>query len=81
MKEIEITASYKKFICTNDDIITDNGSIIRLDTQKFFKNARYGMCRPIISKTEFKRLLKLGILEKSSEDNYMTKYKFILDEE
>ena len=68
MKEIEIIADRKRFICTNSDIIESNGTIIWLETQRYFKNARNPNAHPIISKTELNRLLKLGVLRKSEKN-------------
>lgn len=81
MKEIEIIADRKKHICTNSDIIESNGAIIWLETQIYFKNARNPKARPIISKTELNRLLKLGVLDEIKKDGCMTYYKFNLDKE
>jgi len=77
MKEIEIIADRKKHICTNSDIIESNGTIIWLETQRYFKNARYPNAHPIISKTELNRLLKLGVLKKSKK-NGLEVYNFCL---
>lgn len=64
MKEIEVKATNtrQKFICTSKDKIMDNGSCYQLITQSFWKD--WFDNTPIISKTEFNRLLKLGVLSK-----------------
>ena len=60
MKEIEIRASRRKFICTNKDKIMYNGSCYQLMTQTYHKD--WCDLSPVISEAEFKRLLKLGVL-------------------
>ena len=77
MKEIEIIAGRKRFTCTNLDIIISNGTIIWLETQRYFKNSRCPNSHPIISKTEFNRLKKLGVLKKS-EKNGLEVYNFCI---
>lgn len=64
MKEIEVKATNtrQKFICTSKDKIMDNGRCYQLITQSFWKN--WTDESPVISKTEFNRLLKLGVLSK-----------------
>lgn len=64
MKEIEVKATNtrQKFICTSKDKIMDNGSCYQLITQSFWKD--WSDNTPIISKTEFNRLFKLGVLSK-----------------
>ena len=78
MKEIEILAARRKFTCTNEDEIATNGAIIWLDTQKYFHSARWPKAHPLISKTELKRLKKLGVLSET-ERNGLTIYKFQLN--
>ena len=75
--EIEIIADRKRYICTNSDIIISNGAIIWLETQRYFRNARFPNAHPIISKTELNRLKKLGVL-KESEKNGLKVYNFCL---
>ena len=64
MKEIEVKAinTRQKFICTSKDKIMDNGNCYQLITQSFIKD--WCNIAPVISKTEFNRLLKLGVLSK-----------------
>ena len=64
MKEIEVKATNtrQKFICTSKDKIMDNGNCYQLITQSFWKDWFDNI--PMISKTEFNRLLKLGVLSK-----------------
>jgi hypothetical protein len=77
MKEIEIIAGRKRFICTDSDVIISNGAIIWLESQRYFKNSRCPNTHPIISKTELNRLLKLGVLKKS-EKNGLKVYNFCI---
>ena len=60
MDKIEITASRRKFTCTSKDKIMYNGAVHILITQKYFKG--WAEVCPSISKTEFNRLKKLGVL-------------------
>ena len=64
MESIEIKASRRTFTCTNKDKIMYNGSIYQLSTQKY-QSERWYQTTPIISKTEFNRLCKLGVLSES----------------
>jgi len=77
MKEIEIIASRKKWICTNDDIIVSNGKINKLESKRYFKNAIYPNVPPIVSKDELNRLKKLGVLTESDK-NGLKVYNFCL---
>lgn len=78
MKEIEIIASRKKWICTKDDIIESNGKINWLESKRYFKNAIYTNVPPIVSKTELNRLKKLGVLAET-ERNGLIVYNFCLE--
>ena len=78
MKEIEIIASRKKWICTNDDIIESNGKINWLESKRYFKNAIHPNVPPIVSKTELNRLKKLGVLTET-ERNGLIFYNFCLE--
>ena len=60
MNQIEITASRRKFICTSKDKIMFNGKCYILYTQTMW--VEWSNVFPTISKTEFNRLKKLGIL-------------------
>lgn len=60
MDKIEITASRRKFTCTSKDKIMYNGAVYILITQKYW-DVWNEVC-PNISKTEFNRLKKLGVL-------------------
>lgn len=64
MKEIEIKAtnSKQKFVCTSKDKIMYNGCCYHLVTQTFSKGLDNVL--PVISKIEFARLSKLGVLSK-----------------
>ena len=73
MKEIEITASRRKFVCTSSDVLISNGTICWLDTQKYFKE--WHSINPIVSKTELNRLKKLGVLSET-DYNGLRKYRF-----
>lgn len=60
MNQIEITASRRKFICTSKDKIMFNGKCYILNTQTMLVD--WSDVYPTISKTEFNRLKKLGVL-------------------
>ena len=60
MDKIEITASRRKFTCTSEDKIMYNGAVYILITQKYW--VEWSEVSPTISKTEFNRLKKLGVL-------------------
>ena len=82
MNSIEIKASRRTFTCTNKDKIMYNGSIYQLITQKYQSELWY-KTNPIISKTEFNRLCKLGVLSESCEKLgfggiKITMYDFVL---
>ncbi len=82
MKEIEIKATNtrQKFICTSKDKIMYNGCCYQLITQSFWKD--WSDNTPNISKAEFNRLLKLGVLSKpyAKKMNYsvVAMYDFVL---
>ena len=65
--EIEVKAinTRKKFMCSSKDKIMDNGSCYQLITQSFFKD--WFDATPVISKTEFNRLMKMGVLKEPSK--------------
>ena len=60
MDKIEIIASRRKFTCTSEDKIMYNGAVYILITQSYFEG--WNEVHPNISKTEFNRLKKLGVL-------------------
>lgn len=59
---IEIKSGRKRFNCTSKDVIMFNGAVYQLITQTYWKD--WTELTPIISKTEFNRLLKLNVLKK-----------------
>ena len=63
-KIIEVRASNtrQKFMCSSKDKIMDNGCCYQLITQSFYKN--WSDVCPVISNTEFNRLMKMGVLGK-----------------
>ena len=83
MNSIEIKGSRRIFTCTNKDKIMYNGSIYQLSTQKY-QYERWYQTTPIISKTEFNRLFKLGVLSEPYEKLgfggiKLIMYDFVLD--
>jgi hypothetical protein len=60
MIEVKATNTRKKFMCSSKDKIMDNGSCYQLITQSFHKD--WYDQTPTISKTEFNRLMKMGVL-------------------
>ena len=60
--EVKVTNTRQKFNCTNQDKIMFNGNCYQLITRTFYKN--WFNITPTISKTEFNRLMKLGVLGK-----------------
>ena len=81
MNQIEVTASRRKFICTSKDKIMFNGKCYILNTQTM--HVDWSNVHPTISKTEFNRLKKLGILSEPypRKMTYLTvmMYDFKLD--
>lgn len=65
MKSIKITASRRKFVCTSKDKVMYNGACYQLVTQAFYKD--WCNYTPVISKAEFSRLMKLGVLSEPYE--------------
>lgn len=59
---VEIKSGRKRFNCTSKDAIMFNGAVYQLITQTYWKD--WTELNPIISKTEFNRLLKLNVLKK-----------------
>ena len=58
MIEVKASNTRRKFMCSSKDKIMDNGYCYQLITQSFHKDWM-DIC-PIISKTEFNRLMKNG---------------------
>lgn len=67
MIEVKATNTRKKFMCSSKDKIMDNGSCYQLITQLFREN--WCDVSPVISKTEFKHLMKLGVLKEPYKEN------------
>lgn len=61
MIEVKATNTKKKFMCSSKDKIMDNGCCYQLITQTFYKD--WSRVYPVISKTEFIRLMKLDVLK------------------
>lgn len=81
MESIEIKAGRRKFVCTNRDRIMFNGEVYSLNTQKYTQG-----WEPIVSKKEFDRLKKLGVLKgpfrtKGCFGINLTFYDFNLEDE
>jgi len=62
MIEVKVMNTGKHFIGTNKDKIMFNRNCYQLITQSFYKG--WYEITPVISKTEFNRLMKLGVLSK-----------------
>lgn len=80
MIEVKASNTRRKFMCSSKDKIMDNGYCYQLITQSFYKD--WMDIRPIISKTEFNRLMKMGVLGepyKQKRTIEVTIYDFIVD--
>lgn len=81
--EVRATNTRQKFICSSKDKIMDNGSCYQLITQSFYKNC--SKVTPTISKTEFNRLMKMGVLgepyKRKKAFGLVTMYNFIVGNE
>lgn len=80
MVEVKASNTRKKFMCSSKDKIMDNGYCYQLITQAFHKD--WFDVTPKISKTEFNRLLKMGVLGepyKQKRTIEVTIYDFIMD--
>lgn len=80
MIEVKASNTRKKFMCSSKDKIMDNGNCYQLITQFFHKN--WSDMIPTISKTEFNRLMKMGVLGepyKQKRTIEVTIYDFIVD--
>lgn len=77
----------REFDITNEDIIMDNGACYQLITKKYTK----GWCQyyPIVSKTQFNKLIKenklvltneyLDYTDSTGKEHYRRYYKFNVD--
>ena len=80
MIKVSATNTRKKFMCSSKDKIMDNGHCYQLITQSFRKD--WYDITPVISKTEFNRLMKLGVLGepyKQKDIIEITMYDFIIN--
>lgn len=80
MIEVKATNTRRKFMCSSKDKIMDNGNCYQLITQSFHKD--WFDITPTISKTEFNRLMKMGVLGKPYKQKRtieVTIYDFIVD--
>lgn len=78
--EVKASNTRQKFMCSSKDKIMDNGCCYQLITQSFHKD--WSDVCPIISKTEFNRLIKMGVLGepyKQKRTIEVTIYDFIVD--
>lgn len=73
MIEVKATNTRQKFMCSSKDKILDNGSCYQLITQSFFKD--WCDLIPIISKTEFNRLMKMGVLGESYKQRWSSGFE------
>ena len=76
--KIKATNTRRKFNCTKKDKIMFNGMCYQLITQSFFKD--WCDVTPVISKTEFERLIKENVLSKPykvKRNIVVTMYDFI----
>lgn len=77
--EVKARNTKKKFDCTKKDKIMFNGHCYQLVTQDFIRNWYHET--PVVSKTEFNRLLKENALSEPYEVKYhysiVTMYDFI----
>ena len=77
--EVKVTNTRKKFMCSSKDKIMDNGNCYQLITQFFHKD--WFDITPVISKTEFNRLMKMGVLGKPYKQKRVievTIYDFVI---
>lgn len=80
MIEVKASNTRQKFMCSSKDKIMDNGHCYQLITQSFHKD--WFDVTLTISKTEFNRLMKLGVLGepyKRKRIIEVTMYDFIVD--
>ena len=80
MIEVKASNTRKTFMCSSKDKIMYNGNSYQLVTQSFFKN--WFDTTPKISKTEFNRLMKMGVLGEPYKEKRIievTMYDFIMD--
>lgn len=69
---MEVKCGRRKFDCTGEDLILDNGACYQLITQQYYQEYHYHT--PVVSKILFKKLLKEGKIRKS-EKRYKTGFK------
>lgn len=77
--EVKATNTRKKFMCSSKDKIMDNGKCYQLITQFFHKDLFD--ITPVISKTEFNRLMKMHVLGKPYKQKRVievTIYDFVI---
>ena len=77
MIEVKAINTKQKFMCSSKDKIMYNGSCYQLITQSFFKD--WCDLTPVVSKTEFNRLMKMGVLGEPYKEKKVTMYDFIVD--
>lgn len=81
MIEVKATNTRQKFMCSSKDKIMNNGSCYQLIIQSFYKD--WCDLTPAISKTEFNRLMKMGVLGEPYKQkriySEVTMYDFIVD--
>lgn len=80
MIEVKASNTRKKFMCSSKDKIMDNGNCYQLITQSFMHN--FFNYTPTISKTEFNRLMKMGVLGEPYKQKItieVTMYNFIVN--
>lgn len=78
--EVKASNTRQKFMCSSKDKIMDNGCCYQLITQSFYKN--WSDVCPVISNTEFNRLMKMGVLGKPYKQKRtieVTIYDFIVN--
>lgn len=80
MIEVKASNTRRKFMCSSKDKIMDNGYCYQLVTQSFIKD--WFNVTPVISKTEFNRLMKMGVLGEPYKRKMtveVTMYDFIVN--
>lgn len=80
MIEVKASNTRRKFMCSSKDKIMDNGYCYQLITQSFHKD--WSDMTPVISKTEFNRLMKMGVLGEPYKRKRIIEvmvYDFIVD--
>ena len=81
MIEVKASNTRQKFMCSSKDKIMYNGKCYQLITQSFHKD--WADLTPTISRTEFNRLMKMGVLGEPYKQKRMYVeviiYDFIVD--